>query len=119
MLITPPHIYMHLSLDETTGIPANKHVGFVAIHGATIEGTQGIGVKTPMAAAVAEATVGFDKVVHIPNVAILTIGTKSVMVAIGNPAANTGSLGRTVNAAGAIPKEQLHKAPQTAIGIPS
>ena len=82
-----------------------------------MDGTHGIGVKTPRAAAVAAATVGFESVLHIPNVEIFTIGEKSIIVAIGNPAANTGNFGGTIKDAGAIPNEQLHKAPQIAIGI--
>jgi len=44
------------------------------VHGADVIGTQGIGVSTPIAAAVAEATVGLDGDWHIPNVGMLTIG---------------------------------------------
>jgi hypothetical protein len=36
---------------------------------------QGIGVKTPSAAAVAAATVGFANDVHMPKGIMLTIGT--------------------------------------------
>ncbi len=113
----PPHIHIHLSPPEITGIPPNKQVGLAGIQGATIAGTQGIGVKTPRAAAVAAATVGLERVLHIPNVEIFTIGMKSVIVATDNPAANTGNLGSTANDTGATPNEQEHKAPQTAIGI--
>jgi len=49
-------------------------VGFPGIQGATVLGTQGIGVNTPKAAEVADATVGFAKDWHIPKVAILTKG---------------------------------------------
>ena len=46
-------------------------------------GTQGIGVKTPNAAAVAAATWGLDGEEHIPNVGMLLIGAKSITVAAG------------------------------------
>lgn len=108
---------MHLSPPEITGIPPNKHVDLAGIQGATIAGTQGIGVKTPRAAVVAAATVGLERVLHIPNVAIFTIGMKSIIVARGNPAAKTGNFGGTTNGTGATPNEQEHKAPHTAIGI--
>ena len=113
----PPHIHMHLSPPEITGIPPNKHVGLAGIQGVTIAGTHGIGVKTPRAAAVAAATVGLESVLHIPNVAIFTIGMKSIIVARGNPAAKTGNFGGTTSGTGATPNEQEHRAPQTAIGI--
>ena len=42
--------------------------------GATVFGTQGMGVSTPDAAAVAAATIGLVCVVHIPKVEILITG---------------------------------------------
>lgn len=42
-------------------------VGEPGIQGAVVTGIQGIGVKTPNAAAVAEATVGFARDVHMPK----------------------------------------------------
>jgi len=42
-------------------------VGFPGVHGADKHGMQGIGDKTPKAAAVAAATVGFAMEWHIPN----------------------------------------------------
>jgi hypothetical protein len=68
-------------------------------------GMQGIGVKTPIAADVAEATVGFANDVHIPKGKILIIGLKSVMVPMGLFANITRLSGRTTNLDGAIPKE--------------
>lgn len=117
MLMEPPHIHMHLSPPDIIGSPLNKHVGFTGIHGATTAGTHGIGVKTPKAAAVAAATVGLEIVLHIPKDIMFTIGIKSIIVATGNPAANTGNFGGTTKGTEATPNEQLHKAPQTAIGI--
>ena len=49
------------------------------------EGTQGWGVSTPIAAAVAEATVGFAMEVHIPQGITLVIGAASAMLATGFP----------------------------------
>lgn len=43
-------------------------VGEPGAHGAGQEGTHGIGVNTPNAAEVADATVGFARLLHIPNV---------------------------------------------------
>jgi hypothetical protein len=42
--------------------------------GAGVTGTQGIGVKTPSAAAVAAATVGFASDWHIPKGGMFAIG---------------------------------------------
>jgi hypothetical protein len=76
-------------------------------------GIHGIGVKvnTPraaaVAAAVAEATVGLVRVVHIPKGSKLTIGTKSAMVPTGKLAIRTrGDLGITTSDDGEVP--QLH-----------
>jgi hypothetical protein len=51
-------------------------------HGDTITGMQGIGVSTPIAAEVAEATVGFAIDRHIPNGIIFIIGAKSIILAL-------------------------------------
>jgi hypothetical protein len=45
------------------------------IQGATRTGTQGIGVRTPSAAVVAAATVGFERDVHIMKPVIFLKGT--------------------------------------------
>jgi hypothetical protein len=50
-----------------------------------VTGIHGIGVNAPMAAAVADATVGLDIDLHIPKGNILVIGIKSVMLAINLP----------------------------------
>ena len=72
---------------------------------------QGIGVKTPIAAAVAAITVGLVGAEHIPNDAMLTIGAKSVMFAFGLPLSITVRAGSTVNGQGTSPKEQVIMAP--------
>ena len=51
--------------------------------GATITGMQGMGVRTPIAAEVAEATMGLLSDWHMPKGRMLTIGAKSMMVAFG------------------------------------
>jgi len=58
-------------------------VGDPGIQGAAVTGTQGIGVRTPSAAAVAEATVGLAVDMHMPKGRMLTPGTLSIMVAAG------------------------------------
>jgi hypothetical protein len=52
-------------------------------------GTQGIGVRTPSAADVAEATVGLAIDVHIPHGVMFVMGAQSVIVAAGAPPIST------------------------------
>ncbi len=65
---------MRVELLFKAGILPIKTVGEPVIHGATRQGIQGIGVSTPKAAAVAEATVGFANDVHMANPGIFTMG---------------------------------------------
>jgi hypothetical protein len=90
MLITPPHMHMHLEVTLRAGTPPILTVGEPGAQGAVITGTQGTGVSTPEAAVVAVATAGLVGVMHIPNVGIFTKGAKSMIVAAGGPAAITG-----------------------------
>jgi hypothetical protein len=96
---------MHVSASLINGPSGDIIFGFVEIHGAVIAGTHGIGVNTPNAAVVAAATVGFESVEHIPNDAMLSIGTKSIIVAAGIPQTKNGTLGRTTSGHGAAPNE--------------
>jgi len=72
--ITPAQLHMHLHVLLTAGFPPTSTVGEPGAQGAAITGIHGIGVKTPRAAAVAAATCGFVKEVHIPKGIILTNG---------------------------------------------
>lgn len=67
MVITPPHIHIRVDILFSAGIFPSKTVGEPTIHGATVTGMQGIGVRTPSAAAVAAATIGFEGVIQTPN----------------------------------------------------
>jgi hypothetical protein len=78
-----------------------------------VAGTQGIGVKTPSAALVAAATVGFARLVHIPNGGMFT-GVESVIAAAGRPSIITRLLGSTFSVDGAMPKLHSSMAPVTA-----
>lgn len=120
MVITPPHIQLHLSPLAITGPDGRRTVGFEEIQGDIIEGIQGAGVniKTPKAAAVAAAvalaTEGLDIVEHIPKVIIFIIGIKSDIDATGTPEAKTLFVGRIFREDGAQPHEQEQIAPHTA-----
>ena len=74
---------------------------------------QGIGVNTPEAAAVADATVGLLGVVHMPNGMMFFMGTKSMMFAAGWFPDNTLFSGVTNKLEGAIPNEHIRVAPLT------
>lgn len=75
---------MHLEFLVIIGAPPTM-TRDVEIHGATVSGTQGIGVSTPKAAAVADATTGLAIDRHIPNGVMLTIGLLSMMLPAGGP----------------------------------
>lgn len=70
----PPHIHMHLLVLLRAGMLLISTVGDPGAHGVGVLGMQGMGVSTPRAADVADATTGFARLVHIPNVMILTSG---------------------------------------------
>jgi hypothetical protein len=68
---------MQFSMDEllSAGKFPRSTVGDPGVQGAGVTGTQGIGVKTPKAEAVAAATVGFASELHIPKGMMFTMGT--------------------------------------------
>lgn len=72
--ITPPQLHINFELFCNAGWPPTNTVGEPGAHGAAVTGTQGIGVSTPIAAAVAAATCGLAGQLHIPNGMTLTIG---------------------------------------------
>jgi hypothetical protein len=80
---------------ETVGEPGTQ--------GAAVTGRQGIGVRTPKAADVAEATVGLLMELHIPKGMMLTMGIWSMMLAAGVGTINRFT-GSTTRELGARPK---------------
>lgn len=81
--MTPPNEQMHVEVLVNAGAGPDSTVGEPGIHGAAVIGVHGIGTKTPKAAAVAAATAGFAKLMHIPNPVMLTNGLLSRMFATG------------------------------------
>ena len=71
-LITPAHMHISVEVLSSVGMLPSITVGAPGTHGATVAGMQGIGVRTPMAAAVAAATIGFAGDMHMPNGMIFT-----------------------------------------------
>ncbi len=72
-----------------------------------------MGVSTPNAAAVAEATTGFAMERHIPKGTMLTIGLLSRMLPAGGPWAMTRLMGSTLSADGVNPMLHLRSEPLT------
>ena len=75
MLITPPQLQIHLDVWFSAGFPPIRTVGEPGAQGAEMTGIQGIGVKTPSAAAVAAATWGLASDIHMPKGMIFFNGT--------------------------------------------
>ena len=100
-------MHMHLEVSFNAGMLPIITVAEPGAQGAVVFGTHGIGVKTPSAAAVAEATVGFAIEEHIPNVGMFTIGLESMILAAGVPAM-TLFAGRTASASGSHAKAACH-----------
>ena len=101
--ITPPHTHMSFELLLSAGILAIRTVGEPAIQGAGVTGTQGIGVKTPRAAAVALITAGLAGELHMPKGMMFTSGLLSIILASGVTVI-TRFWGRTTSVLGAAPK---------------
>lgn len=80
------------------------------VHGAAVIGVQGIGVSTPRAAAVAEATAGLARLKHMMNGGMFTNGLLSMIVAEG-VLASCLFVGRTFSVLGPVPKLHSIMAP--------
>lgn len=117
-LMTPAHMHMSVDVLSSVGMSASSTVGAPGTQGATVIGMHGIGVRTPMAAAVAAATIGFAGDMHTPNGMMFTIGILSMMLASGISLVKTMFVGRTTSELGAIPMVHIIIAPmQTCIAI--
>jgi hypothetical protein len=106
----PAHMHMHLLSLVSMDFPPAEMVGAPGIHGPVVAGTQGIGVSTPSAAAVADMTVGFVGDLHTPKEAMLVMGAKSIVVAAGLLSTITVP-GSTLSGTGAAPMLHWIKAP--------
>src|ERR1700751_6461041 len=101
--MTPAHMHMSVQVLSSVGMLPSRPVGPPGTHGATVAGMQGIGVSTPMAAAVAAATIGFAGDMHMPNGMMLTSGMWSMMLASGTSSVMTRLTGSTTRELGAMP----------------
>lgn len=111
MVMTPAQLHIRVEELLSAGIFATITVGAPTIHGAVVMGMQGIGVRTPNAAAVAAATIGLAMDMHEPNGAMFIMGLLSMMFAAGTLLAMVLLRGSTVKVPGAIPKEHIIMAP--------
>src|ERR1700723_2017766 len=117
-LITPAHMHISVEVLSSVGMSPSITVGAPGTHGATVMGMHGIGVSTPIAAAVAAATIGLAGDMHMPNGMMFTIGILSMMLASGISLVKTMFVGRTTSELGAIPMVHIIIAPmQTCIAI--
>lgn len=114
MLIIPPNEHTAWLGCATAGILATIVLGAVGIQGAMVMGVQGMGVKTPKAAAVAAATAGFAKLMHIPKGMMFIKGLESIMLPAGG-FAMTLDVGKNTRELGATPKLHMARAPVTTI----
>lgn len=107
----PPYAQVKQEARFRIGALASITVGEPGTHGDEMIGMQGIGVMTPIAAAVAAATAGFAKDWHTPNGRILTMDLESRLFATAAPAINTLFCGSTSREDGCIPKLHDRLAP--------
>src|SRR5690606_18067592 len=104
--IDPPHAHVHREVRTAAGMPPTSVVVAAGDHGATIVGRHGMGVSTPSAVAVAAATCGLAREVHIANGGMLLTGAMSVMRATGRFSTMT-VLGVGMIAEGAVPNVHI------------
>ena len=74
MVMTPAHEHMQVEVLFKAGCFPIMTVSDPGVQGDVVTGMQGIGVSTPSAAAVAEATVGLAMDMHMPKVGMFTMG---------------------------------------------
>ena len=115
--MTPAQAHINLEESFSAGMLAINTVGEPGAQGAGMTGIHGCGVRTPSAAAVAAATAGLARELHMPNGGIFTIGLLSMILASG-VCVSTQLAGNTINELGAAPKLHCMLAPiQTCIPI--
>lgn len=107
----PAHMHINLQLLFNAGIFPTNTLGEPGNQGAGVTGTQGMGVNTPKAAAVAAATAGLASDVHIPKGGMFRMGLLSMMLAMGKLVMRTRFTGNTTNGAGVMPNTHFNIAP--------
>ena len=105
-LMTPAKAHISLLELLSRGFPPTRTVGAPGTQTPAGVKVQGMGVRTPRAAAVAEATKGLAREEHMPKVGSVV----SEMVAIGILQARAWLWLVTVSGQGATPKLHMHRA---------
>lgn len=95
--MVPANEQISFDVSLSAGMLPASTVGAPGSHVPAGTGVHGIGVSTPRAAAVADATAGFAMLVHIPKGGMFTNGTVSLMVPTGMDEAMTRGLGRATS----------------------
>lgn len=113
MDIVPPKLHWHLELSVNAGAEPTIVLLAPGAQGAAVIGVHGMGVRTPIAAAVAEATAGLAMLVHMAKGKMFTNGLLSMILAAGGPDAKTLFTGSTTRELGAAPNEHIIMAPAT------
>jgi hypothetical protein len=113
IVITPPYAHMHWQPWCSVGAGPLRAVGAPGTHGAGVTGVHVPGVRTPRAAAVCAAVIGFARLVHSPNGKMLANGLLSMMFAAGMFSIMTRFSGVTTSVLGARPKLHIVIAPLT------
>jgi hypothetical protein len=111
IVIVPPQVHISVEESFSAGAVLIITVDAPGAHGAGVKGTQGMGVSTPIAAAVAAATCGFDGLWHIPKGMMFFIGMLSKMFAAGTGLEFTSFSGVTTSELGDMPMEHFNIAP--------
>jgi hypothetical protein len=111
--MVPPKLHWQVEVVSTQGRPPTVTDTDAGVQGDPVAGTHGCGVSVPWAAAVAEATCGLPRLLHMPNVGILVCGTVLAAVATGAVAATAGTDTRRV--VGTVPMEQVIVVPAVTI----
>lgn len=109
----PPYTQLHFDVEFNAGKLATCAVADPGAQGAGVTGMHGPGVRTPSAAAVNDAVVGFERLMHTPNGMMFIIGLLSMMFAIGLFTAIVRLAGSTEMLEGAAPNEHMSMSPRT------
>lgn len=113
MVISPPHMHRFVLMLSSAGMPPINTLIAPTFQGDVTTGMHGCGVNTPIAAAVAAATIGLLGVMHIPNGMMFFMGMKSMILAAGCMPDITRFSGVIINTEGATPKTQAKLAKLT------
>jgi len=110
MVITPPYAHIHWQSFVRHGLPWITLDALDPGIQEVVTGTQGWGVSTPNAAAVAADTAGFAMFVHIANGVMFAMGCASIIVATGLPSISTFCWLVTFSVDGAVPNGHINEA---------